>query len=115
MLPLGEPGRVGDQLRAQLPALDLTDPTWGMLSEDAFSIEFSIGKDAPVQSVMLHVRGGPEALGAIQLACKALDCVALDCSSGELIDWESKEAEASFAEWRTYRDRVVSAEDDQCD
>src|SRR5690606_37413842 len=54
--PLGPATELLDRLRAALPDLNLSDPTWGNLDSPDWSIEFNIGREDPVESIMLHVR-----------------------------------------------------------
>lgn len=76
--PLGSLTEVRRKLQAALPEIDLADPAWGTLEGDDYSIEFSVGEEDPCMSVMLHVRGGDEALGVIQRLFAATGWEALD-------------------------------------
>jgi len=111
VLPLGPLSSVLTELAAALPTLDLSDPTWGRLDSETFSIEFNIGDQDPVDTVMLHVRGGDEALASVRAAAAALACAVLDCSEGEFIDWNDDDPAAGLARWRAYRNQVVGDEE----
>lgn len=102
--PLGSTSDVRDVLLRTHPGLDLTDPTWAILEDAEYSIEFSIGKDEPCTTVMLHVRGSDNAIQPIRSVCNATGWGAFDCSDGELIDFGGDPARGLRA-WRAYRER----------
>ena len=104
--PLGTTDDVRKVLIEAVPNLDLSDPTWGILEAPEYSIEFSIGKEEPCDSVMLHVRGEDGAIAPIQAVCEASGWKALDCSDGEIIEFDSNPAQG-LRSWREYRDRVA--------
>ncbi|MFJ8663143.1 hypothetical protein [Streptomyces sp. NPDC093795] len=90
--PVGTRSAVHQALRAAVGEVDLTDPTWGELLGPTWVIELGIGERDPVDSVMLHVRGGEDARGreddvlpVIFQISRALGCRPFDCSSGELL------------------------------
>jgi hypothetical protein len=103
---MGTRAEVIDRIRARVPSVDFADPAWGVLEGGAFSIEFNVGKD-PVTSLMLHVRGGDEAIGVIHEVAKALGCDAIETGDGEVIDFGSPQAAGGFARWRAYRDQIA--------
>ena len=105
--PLGVRAEIIAKLVARLPGVDFSDPSWGMLLGETFSIEFNLGGEDVADSLMLHVRGGDEALGVVREVSEALGVPAIDCSEGELIDFTSPDAARGFAAWRAFRDRVV--------
>lgn len=86
------------------PDLDLNDPTWGNLEDPDWSIEFNIGREDPVESIMLHVRGGGDVVEVIRRAARALGCRALDGSSGEFIEDGGADG---WADFQAYRDSVL--------
>src|SRR5262245_7473078 len=104
--PLGPRAELIAALRKLLGDADFSDPSWGQYLAEGFSIEFNMGGD-PVDSLMLHVRGGEAAFGCVREIARALGTPAIDCSTGELIDFDAPDADASFRRWRGYRDRVI--------
>ncbi|MGH3390271.1 MAG: hypothetical protein ACRDOO_15490 [Actinomadura sp.] len=109
--PIGTRAHVHQALRAELPGadLDLDDPTWGLLSGPSWGIELGIGEVEPVESVMLHVRGGGDVLPVISQIASALDCRPYDCSTGDLL------AEHDTSSWQVFqgfRDSAVSSPPD---
>src|SRR5258708_507607 len=86
LLPLGPAAKVRGDITAALPGVDWTHPTWGLYGTDEFSIEFNVGKDDPIQSMMLHVRGGGDAFAAIMAVIQPHGWSALDCSTSKFLD-----------------------------
>jgi len=99
------------KIQAIAPETDFSDPAWGVLDGDGFSIEFNVGTDDPVEQMMLHVRGADGALGVIRELATSLGRPAIDCSAGDLINFDSPDAAAGFRKWRAYRDRIVGDAD----
>ncbi|MFT3836661.1 MAG: hypothetical protein QM723_06665 [Myxococcaceae bacterium] len=100
--PLGPAHEVIAKLTARLPKLDFSDRAWGVLEGPGFSIEFNLGAAPIADSLMLHVRGGPAAFGAVREVSEALGVPALDLSTGECIDFSAADASRGFDAWRTY-------------
>lgn len=93
-------------LRKICPDIDLTDPNWGVLRRDDFSIEFNLGNGDPLRAIGLAVRGGDRAIRIIQKICEKTGCRAVDFATGEFIDFDFDPAQG-LREWRQYRDRVI--------
>lgn len=108
--PIGTRAEVHAAVLRAEPGADLSDPAWGVLSAESWSIELNIGRKDPVASVMLHVRGGDdEVLPAVFRLAEALGCRALDCSDGELLA-PGDGAGGNWHAFQEYRDRVVGTE-----
>jgi hypothetical protein len=105
--PLGDRAALIATIQAAVPDVDFSDRSWGLLIRDTFSIELNVGDESPVDTVMLHVRGGDEALPAVQRLAETLRAAAFDCSSGDLIDFSSPSAGDGFKAWRGFRNRVI--------
>jgi hypothetical protein len=106
MLPLGPAVQVRDGVSAVLSGVDWSDRTWGLYGGDGFSIEFNVGDEDPIQNMMLHVRGGGDAVADIMKLVVANGWVALDCSTSEFLD----PAAASNEGWtgfQKYRDKII--------
>lgn len=88
------------------PEIDLGDPTWAVLEDPDFSIEFNLGEDDPCQGIMLHVRGGDGALAPIRHLCEQTGWMAFDPSKGDFIDLEADPG-AGLRAWRAFRDQVI--------
>src|SRR5690242_2439955 len=86
LLPLGIAADVRTSISAALPDVDWSDHTWGLYGGNGFSIEFNVGDDDPIQNIMLHVRGGGDAIGDIMKFVVPNGWIALDCSTSEFLD-----------------------------
>lgn len=104
--PLGPAPEVRRQLSALLPGIDWSDTTWGMYGGDGFSIEFNVGDDDPIANMMLHVRGGGDAIAAIVKFARPLGWSALDCSTGEFLDLDNPSQEG-WEGFQAFRDKAI--------
>ncbi|MEV4758591.1 hypothetical protein AB0J86_26290 [Micromonospora sp. NPDC049559] len=105
--PLGPGPVIRQRLRAELPDLDLSDPAWGQLVGQTWSMELNIGSEEPVNSVMLHVRGsGDEVLSVITQIVAATGGRALDISTGEFLTGDPDET-AGWHGFQRYWDRIL--------
>ncbi|CAL9600234.1 hypothetical protein SUDANB6_05436 [Streptomyces sp. enrichment culture] len=106
--PIGSRSSVHKALRSAVGEVDLTDPTWGELLGPTWVIELGIGEHDPVESVMLHVRGGEDdVLPVIFRISRALGCRPFDCSNGELL---ADDAQASWNAFQSFRDRTIASD-----
>jgi hypothetical protein len=103
---LGSLDDVIKRILVVIPEIDFKDRTWGMLNDDSFSIEFNMGSKEICEGFMMHVRGGGGVVPVIDHLLKELGLRAFDCQTGDFFTADS--AEGSFAEWRAFRDRVIS-------
>ncbi|MBU2662501.1 hypothetical protein KOI35_03165 [Actinoplanes bogorensis] len=102
---LGPLAEVLRRLGDALPEVDLGDPAWGMLDGSSWHIELNIGKRDPVDSIMLHVRGGgDDVLPVIARIAAAVDARALDISTGEFLTGDPGQT-AGWRGFQQYRDR----------
>ncbi len=92
-------------LAAAYPDSNCDDLSWLILNTDSFSIEFNVGDEPVIDSIMLHIRGSEEPTAVIQTLCTALACRAIDTSTGEFMDFEQP---SGFSEWKTYRDKIIN-------
>ncbi|MFE7958506.1 hypothetical protein [Streptomyces sp. NPDC057413] len=99
--PIGSRSSVHEALRSAVSEIDLTDPTWGEVLGPTWVIELGIGEDDPVESVMLHVRGGgDDVLPVIFRMSQVLGCRPFDCSTGELLADDSRAGWTAFQAFR---------------
>jgi len=87
--PLGSASTVRMSISQNLPGFDWSDPTWGIYDGDEFLIEFNTGEEDPINSIMLHVRGGSDAIAAILRFANPNKWSLLDFSTGEFLDPEN--------------------------
>lgn len=85
--------------------LDFTDENWGVMNGDGFSIEFNIGSEEDVYSIMLHIRGGGEPTKVIQKIMLEFDWESIDCSTGDFMDRNNISSE-SWTKFQTWRDKI---------
>jgi hypothetical protein len=104
--PLGPRDEIVKKILEVVPTANFTDPTWGTIERDGWSIEVNIGAQQQCQSFAFHVRGGDEAAGAIAAILEHLNLRALDSQTGEFFA-PGPTALASFRRWRAYRHRVT--------
>lgn len=107
--PLGTVADVLRQIRERFSDVDLSDPTWGHLVRDGWSIELNIGDADPVDSIMLHVRGGGD--GVIPVIASIADAVngrALDFSEGVFLTGDPDRPNGWRA-FQAYRDGILGA------
>ena len=104
--PLGIAADVRERVLNYLPGIDWSDPTWGILEGDGFSIEFNVGSGDPVENMMLHVRGGGDAIATIIKFVRPMGWSALDCSTSEFLDLDNP-SQSGWEEFQAFRDRVM--------
>jgi len=106
--PLGPREEVIRRILEVVPDVNFSDPSWGLLDDPC--IEFNMGRDETCDSFMLHVRSS----NAVDLIARLLDHLqlrGLDCQTGDFFSVEA--AEASFGDWKAFRDRVVQKTQDE--
>ncbi len=108
--PLGSPSEVRAKISECLPDVDWREPAWGIYSSGELTIEFNIGSDDPIDSLMLHVRGEGDALGVIADLCKSLSWSALDLSTCEELDFENPSPEG-WNDLKRFRNDLSSVPD----
>jgi hypothetical protein len=95
------------KIRELLPEADFSDPSWGRIDSEDWSIEVNIGEDEECSSFALHVRGGDTVVGVVSGILAHLNLRALDSQTGDFFV-AGPEALESFQKWRAYRDQVVN-------
>lgn len=105
--PLGAAHQVRQDISSHLAEVDWTDASWGRYEGDGFSIEFNVGGDDPIQSAMLHVRGGGDAIAAIQQFARPLRWAVLDISTSEFLDLENPDR-SGWEGFQSFRDRAIA-------
>lgn len=103
---LGTHDEVIAALRTALPEIDLSDPAWGVLDGEDFSIEFDIGeRKRPVESIVLHVRGSERALHPIRRLCVSTGWHPIDLSCNRLIDFDR--TPSGLEEWQRHLNPIA--------
>ncbi len=103
--PLGSGEEVRRRISAHLPGVDWSDPAWGLYGGDGFTFEFNVGREEPVESFAVHVRGGGDAVADLLRFAVPNGWHLIDWSTGEYIDPRSP-SEAGWVGWQAYRDKI---------
>jgi hypothetical protein len=103
---LGERSAIIERIRAVVPASDFSDPSWGVIDGDGWSIEVNMGDEKECRSFAFHVRGGDGPVGVVEAILQDLGLRAVDSGTGDFFVGGS-EALDSFRKWRAYRDQVA--------
>jgi hypothetical protein len=104
--PIGRRSIIIEKILEIVPTADFSDPAWGRIDGDGWSIEVNIGAEEECRSFAFHVRGGDAAVGAIAAILEHLNLRALSSQAGGFFV-ANMEAVEAFRKWRGYRDQVV--------
>ncbi|MBK5258389.1 MAG: hypothetical protein JJE51_02275 [Thermoanaerobaculia bacterium] len=97
---LGTRDEVIAKIRAKFPDADFSDPSWGTLVRDGYSIDICVNGDDIATAITLHVRGADGAVDAVNTLIAALGARALDSWTSEI--YEPAIALHSIRRWRAY-------------
>jgi hypothetical protein len=103
---IGKRQEIIDSIVTLLPSASFSDPSWGIIDGEGWSIEVNLGSDEECRGFGLHVRGGQVAAGVVAAILQKLKLRALDSQTGEFFV-PGSEAVESFRRWRAFRDHVV--------
>src|SRR5947208_1346225 len=81
--PLGPRATIIQRILEVAPSADFSDPAWGVIEGDGFSIEVNLGAEEIVNGFALHVRGGDLAAACVVAMIEHLGIRAIDTSTGE--------------------------------
>ncbi len=104
--PLGPTAQVRRRIAKHLPGVNWSEPAWGVYEGDGFTIEFNAGEDDPIDSMMLHVRGGGDAIAALIRFAKRNGWSLFDCSTSEFLDPENPSSEG-WEGFQAFRDNAI--------
>jgi hypothetical protein len=102
--PIGNRADVVRQIKEVVPGADFSDPSWGRIEADDWSVEVNMGTNEECNGFALHVRGGDAVVGVIAAVLDHLNLRALS-QTGEFFV-AGPEALESFQKWRAYRVQV---------
>jgi len=103
--PIGKRSKVIAQLKSAEPSIDFSNPSWGILENQHFSIEFNMGDSEELDSFAMHVRGDELAIPCIGNILSALELKAASGSTPYFFDIESSKAD--MARWTAFRDSII--------
>lgn len=104
--PIGLRQNIIRDIVSAIPSANFSDPAWGLIDGDDWSIEVNLGDEEEVKSFAFHVRGGDAAAGVVGAILEKLKLRALDSQTGDFF-LAGPEAVESFRKWRAYRDSVI--------
>jgi hypothetical protein len=106
--PIGKRLEIIDSITAVVPTADFSDPCWGLIIGNGWSIEVNIGPEEECRSFAFHVRGrGDAAVGVVAAVLHRLNLRALDSQTGKFFV-PGNEAIDSYRKWQKYRDDVTT-------
>ena len=104
-MPLGQRADVEEAIRRAVPGVDLTDPTWGQMAGPGWSMELNIGREDPIDDIMLHIRGSSDwVFEPIFALSRELRCQVIDCGSGDVL---AEQEAGTWQEWKAFRDGIT--------
>jgi hypothetical protein len=104
--PIGQRSDVMAGIIRAAPEADFSDPNWGVIVGDNYSIEINIGPEDPLKGFAFHIRGDQQALfivGSI-LAELGLRAIAPGTDSGF---FDLGELQVAYSQWQQYRKQIV--------
>jgi len=110
-IPLGSAADVRAGISSVLPQTSWSNPEFGSFDGDEFSIEFNLGTDDPIDNMMLHVRGGGDAVSAVMSIVAPLGWSALDCSTGEFLNTAAPSNDG-WEGFQNLRDNILGRSDE---
>jgi len=106
--PLGKRSHIIEKIQGAIPEADFSDPAWGRIEGDDWSIEINLGKEENCAGFAFHVRGTDLALGVVEAILNALNLRGIDPQARGFFVAGAK-ATASYRRWRAYRDQVANS------
>jgi hypothetical protein len=107
---LGQRSTIIAKMKEVVPSADFSDPSWGVIDGDGWSIEVNVGKREECRGFAFHVRGGDAAAGVVAAILEHLNLRALDGRTTGGFFVAGPEALESFRRWRAYRDQIASGD-----
>ncbi len=94
-----------NRIKEVVPMADFSDPAWGTLDTDDFSVEFNMGENDEVDCITCHIRGVSGGGACVAEIVKRLGLKALDSATGDFMDFNNPEL--GFEKWKVYRNRCM--------
>jgi hypothetical protein len=104
---IGKRSEIIRRILEVVPTADFTDPAWGKIDGDDFSIEVNLVDEEDVQSFAFHIHGGDLAAFVASDLLQHLGCRALDPNSDTGIFEPDPDATQGLQRWRAYRDKIL--------
>ena len=93
------------KIKEIVPFADFSDPTWGTIAGEGFSIEVNFGPDETVDCFAFHVSGNDLAAGVVSDILTHLNLRAVDSGTGDIFD--HAHAAAGLQQWRAFAHKVL--------
>jgi len=107
---IGRRAMVIEQIRMVVPSANFSNPSWGTIDGEGWSIEINIGPKEDCSGFAFHVRGGDTAIAVVAAILQHLKLRAIDSQTGDFFIAGQKAIDA-FSKWRAYRDQVTTSKD----
>lgn len=103
---IGTRSEIIERIKSAFPQANFTEMGWGVIDGGEWSIEINVGEEEDCEGFMLHVRGGGDAITAVERIAEATGIRGIDIQTSQFFTPES--AMESFKVWQEYRDQAVS-------
>lgn len=103
---IGKRSEVIDNIKAAEPTIDFSNPSWGILENEQFTIEFNMGNSEECDGFVMHVRGNELAPPCVGNILDRLKLRAADGSSPFFFDIEKSKGD--LQKWIDYRDSILN-------
>ena len=103
---IGKRSEVIDNIKAAEPTIDFSNPSWGILENEQFTIEFNMGNSEDCDGFVMHIRGNELALPCVGNILDRLKLRAADGSSPFFFDIEKSKGD--LQKWIDYRDSILN-------
>lgn len=104
--PLGDRSELIEKIKIAEPTVNFTDPSWGILENEFFSIEFNMGDSELSQGFVMHVRGNELAIPCIGNILDSLKLRATDGSTSNFFD--VIKSQKDLKKWIAYRNSILN-------
>jgi hypothetical protein len=91
-----------------IPEIEFTNLSWDIFVTGEFSIEFDIGDEDHVSSILLLIRGSDVAIEAVRRICEHTGWRAFDTSMKEYIDFDATPGRGR-RQWPAFRDNAMAS------
>ena len=104
---IGNKSDIIAKIKETFPDVKISDSSWLILENEICSIEFNIGHEENVDSIMLHVRGEEsETINEILDLLERLNVRAVDTTTGEFIE-NKQNIKKGLMHWKKFRDSIL--------
>ncbi|BCG59447.1 hypothetical protein [Paenibacillus sp. URB8-2] len=100
---LGNREEIINMISKLFPDADFSDPSWGLLEQPGYSVEFNIPEENNITEIMLHIRGDETSIEVIRKIHDNTSWAAID---EEIIDFNNS-PEKGLKDWQNARDLLI--------